>query len=194
MVLIPSSSLQLTWTFCRRGYIIIWHPPTSCKCHNLHSIQPLDSQGSPLLFSTGCTCFLHWCISAFDSLAGSEVNMQQYYIKQSDGEVPVMLDLWGIRSTPSLLLLPGALWPKMVAPDCSNITDYFSTLKITTPRCRNTHTHCPFRIKLPRLKQARIKKQTEDTSWQKAQQTNSIKKSNKTLSFYRISRKNLSGK
>ena len=40
-------SLQLIWTSCRRGYIIIWHPPTSCECHNSHSIQPLNSQGHP---------------------------------------------------------------------------------------------------------------------------------------------------
>ena len=32
-----------------------------------------------------------------------------YDTKQSDGEVPVMLGLWGIRSTPSLPLLPGPL-------------------------------------------------------------------------------------
>ena len=31
-----------------------------------------------LISSTGCTCYLHWCISSFDSLAGSEVNMQHY--------------------------------------------------------------------------------------------------------------------
>ena len=35
-----------------------------------------------------------------------------YDTKQSDGEVPVMLELWGIRTTP---LLP--LWPGVVAPD-----------------------------------------------------------------------------
>ena len=29
-----------------------------------------------LISSTGCTCYLHRCISSFDSLAGSEVNMQ----------------------------------------------------------------------------------------------------------------------
>ena len=29
-----------------------------------------------LISSTGCTCYLHWCISFFDSLAGPEVNMQ----------------------------------------------------------------------------------------------------------------------
>ena len=33
------------------------------------------------------------------------------------GEAPVMLELWGMRSTPTLPLLPGRLWPRMVAPD-----------------------------------------------------------------------------
>ena len=68
MVLIPASSLQLIWTSCHRGYIIIWRPPTSCEHHNSHSIQPLDSQGRPLISSTGCTCYLHRCISFFDLL------------------------------------------------------------------------------------------------------------------------------
>ena len=40
-----------------------------------------------------------------------------YDTKQSDGEVPAMLELWGIRSTPLLLSLPGPLWPGVVAPD-----------------------------------------------------------------------------
>ena len=40
-----------------------------------------------------------------------------YDIKQSDGEVPLMLELWGMQSTPSLALLPGLLWPGMVALD-----------------------------------------------------------------------------
>ena len=31
---------------------------------------------SPLIYSTGCTCYLHRCIFSFDCLAGSEVNMQ----------------------------------------------------------------------------------------------------------------------
>ena len=75
MVHIPASSLQLIWTSCRQGHITIWRPSTSCERHNLHSIQPLDSQGLPLISLTRCTCYLHWCISFFDSLAG--VNMQQ---------------------------------------------------------------------------------------------------------------------
>ena len=32
-----------------------------------------------------------------------------YDIKQSDGEVPVMLELWGMQSTSSLPSLPGSL-------------------------------------------------------------------------------------
>ena len=40
-----------------------------------------------------------------------------YDTKRSDGIVPIMLELWGMRSTPSLPSLPGPLWPGMVAPD-----------------------------------------------------------------------------
>ena len=41
----------------------------------------------------------------------------RYGSKLSNGEVPVMLDLWGMRSTPSLLSLPGQLLPWVVALD-----------------------------------------------------------------------------
>ena len=41
----------------------------------------------------------------------------RYDTKQSDGEVPVILELLGIRSTPSLLSLPGPLWSGVVAPE-----------------------------------------------------------------------------
>ena len=47
--LTSSSELQLIWTSCRWGYITIWRPPTSCECHNSHSIQPLNSQDFPLI-------------------------------------------------------------------------------------------------------------------------------------------------
>ena len=39
-----------------------------------------------------------------------------YDIEPSNGEPPV-LDLWEIRSTPSLPLLPGPLWPGVVVTD-----------------------------------------------------------------------------
>ena len=41
----------------------------------------------------------------------------EYDTIQSNGEVQVMLGLWGTWSTHSLPLLPGPLWPRMVAPD-----------------------------------------------------------------------------
>ena len=40
----------------------------------------------------------------------------RYDIKQSDGEVPVMLELWGMWNAPSLSLLPGPFWPGVVVP------------------------------------------------------------------------------
>ena len=40
-----------------------------------------------------------------------------YDTKQFNGEVPAVLELWGMRSTPLLPLLPGPLWPGVVAPD-----------------------------------------------------------------------------
>ena len=40
-----------------------------------------------------------------------------YDTKQSDGEVLVMLELWGMQSTPSSPSIPGPLWLEVVAPD-----------------------------------------------------------------------------
>ena len=37
---------------------------------NSHSIQPVDSQGYPLISSTGCTCYLHRCISYLTARPG----------------------------------------------------------------------------------------------------------------------------
>ena len=42
----------------------------------------------------------------------------RYDTKQSDGEAPIMEELWRLlQSTPSLLLHPGSLYPGVVAPD-----------------------------------------------------------------------------
>ena len=40
-----------------------------------------------------------------------------YDTKQSDGEAPVMLELWGMQSTPLLPSLPGPSWPRVVVTD-----------------------------------------------------------------------------
>ena len=77
MVLIPTSSLQLMWISCRRGYIIIWRPSTSFERHNSHSIQPFDNQGYPLIpdiFNWMQLLFTQVHFSS-DNPAGSEVCM-----------------------------------------------------------------------------------------------------------------------
>ena len=53
-----------------------------------------------------------------------------YDTKQSDGEVPAVLELWGMRSTPSLPSLPGPLWLGVVAPDKGPIYGLNSTNSI----------------------------------------------------------------
>ena len=40
-----------------------------------------------------------------------------YDAKQSDGKVPVMLELWRMLSTSSLPSFSGSLWPRVLAPD-----------------------------------------------------------------------------
>ena len=47
--------------------------------------------------------------------------MSCYDTKQSDGEVPVMLELCRMRSTPSLPWLPGPLWPGVLVTDTGPI-------------------------------------------------------------------------
>ena len=40
-----------------------------------------------------------------------------YDTKQSDGELSVMLEFWGMQSATLLASLPGQFWPCVVAPD-----------------------------------------------------------------------------
>ena len=49
------------------------------------------------------------------------MSVLSYDTKQSDSEVPIMLGLWGKRSTPSLPSLPGPLWLGVVALDIGPI-------------------------------------------------------------------------
>ena len=78
---LPASFLQLVWSptdwisYAQR-YIIVQGPPSSCGRHKSHSFNPSTVKVIFWYSSTGCTCYLHRCISYFDSPAGSEVNMQ----------------------------------------------------------------------------------------------------------------------
>ncbi len=43
--------------------------------------------------------------------------MSSDHLNAAHGEIPVMMELWGMRSTSSLSSLPGPLWPGIVTPD-----------------------------------------------------------------------------
>ena len=64
------------FTSCAPSYIIVRHPPSSCGCHKSHSFNPSMVKVIFWYSSTGCTYYLHRCISYFVSPAGSEVNIQ----------------------------------------------------------------------------------------------------------------------
>ena len=56
---------------CALCYIIVQHPPSSCGRHKLHSFNLYTVKVILCYSSTGCTCYLHRCISYFDSPGGS---------------------------------------------------------------------------------------------------------------------------
>ena len=87
-----------------------------CCCSILKScINMFYSCKSDLAQSAGAVEYTD-CISA-EGLKKTHPTSVLDDTKQSDGEVPVMLELWGTWSTPSLSSLPHPLWSKVVAPD-----------------------------------------------------------------------------
>ena len=53
----------------------------------------------------------------FSALVSYQDTRPGYDTKQSDGEVLIMMELWGMQSTPLLPSLPTSLRPGVVAPD-----------------------------------------------------------------------------
>ena len=67
-------------------------------------------------------CRIHW-LHLCRGVRPTPNECPGYDTKQSDGEVPVMLELWGMQSTSLLPSLPGPLWPGVVAPDRAQSMD-----------------------------------------------------------------------
>ena len=65
------------WISFAPSYIIVQRPPSSCGRHKSHSFNSSTFKVIFWYSSTRCTCYVHRCISYFDSPAGSEVNIQQ---------------------------------------------------------------------------------------------------------------------
>ena len=60
-----------------RSYIIIWRPLFFLQASQFYTqFNPSTIKVISWYSLTGCTCYLHRCISYFDCLAGSEVNIQ----------------------------------------------------------------------------------------------------------------------
>ena len=84
------------WTSCALSYIIVWRPPSSCGRDKSHSFNPSVVKVIFWYFSTGCTCYLHRCISYL-----SEVNIQQSFT----GELLLGVCRCFPRSTQHVLLI-----------------------------------------------------------------------------------------
>ena len=71
--------------------------------------SPINSGLLPIKFycPVGSVCRIHQLL----------LECPAYDTKQSDVEFPVMLELLGMQSTASLLLIPVSLCPGVVAPD-----------------------------------------------------------------------------
>ena len=74
LVLTTVSYLQLTQPVCGTGLYNCLTSTCFLWASHLHPIQPVHSQGYTLISSTGCTCYLHRCISYLT--AWPRVNMQ----------------------------------------------------------------------------------------------------------------------
>ena len=82
---------------------------------NTLTIMPM-SQYSHSPISCGCRIHrLHLCRGVRTDPPPNECH--GYDTKQSGGEAPVILELWGMWSTLSLPLLPSPFWPRVVAPE-----------------------------------------------------------------------------
>ena len=68
-----NSDLQLTWTSYGTGLYNFFDFHLLQWASYLHLIQPVHSQGYSLISSTGCTCYLHRCISYLTARSGQRL-------------------------------------------------------------------------------------------------------------------------
>ena len=112
----------LTGTYISLFFVFWYFFLTLCRQRWLH--PPANEQvPHPHLHQIGCPRyeikfhlmlkFLKYPFIAIIAQSAGAVK----YTKQSDGEAPLMLELWEMRSTPLLPSLPGPLWHGVVAPD-----------------------------------------------------------------------------
>ena len=90
----------------------------SSNIYNL-TMQSAPSTETVLTFycPVGWGCRIHLLFLCRGVRPPQKNECSGYDTKQSNGEVPVMMELWGMWSTSSLPSLPGPLWPQVVVPN-----------------------------------------------------------------------------
>ena len=83
----------------------------------LHWLKRLLNKHPNLICPVGWGCRIHRLLLCRGVRRPSLNECPGYDIKKSEFEVPVLLELWEMRSIPSLPSLPGPLWAGVVAPD-----------------------------------------------------------------------------
>ena len=97
----PESILKIKQKFLRDFQIQMDHPVLTRKPNH----------------SVGRDCRIQWMNFGWGVRSSTHTNeCPGYNIKQSDREAPT-LETWRMWSTPSLPMLPGSLWPGVLAPD-----------------------------------------------------------------------------
>ena len=106
----------LKWFYCYfRSYT---HTLTHHTYIYIHIYIYIYTNNYPSLFGpVGLGCKIHRLHLCRRVIPLATNKYPGYDTKQSDTGVPVMLEPWRMRSTPSLLSFPGQLWLGEVAPD-----------------------------------------------------------------------------
>ena len=80
----------------------------------------VNDHSASFLLPLGWGCRIHR-LRRYREVRPPTTSVLDMSLKKSDGEVPVMLELWGMISTPSLTSLQGSLGPELLAPDKGTI-------------------------------------------------------------------------
>ena len=106
MFLIPASFSNWLNFLCTELYNYLTSTPLPASVTISHSFNPSTVKVIISWYSsTGCTCYLHRCISYFDSPAGSEVNIQHMSMLRciaeavSSGSLPVIFKVLILNDT-----------------------------------------------------------------------------------------------
>ena len=101
---------SLTWS----GYLSYFSISFNLICIFIITPREFFTPALDCLVGWGCRIHrLHLCREVRPSPNECRVDDT----KQSDCEVPVIIELWGMQRTPSFPSLPGPLWPGVVGPN-----------------------------------------------------------------------------